>query len=69
MYLQRYVSGNSNFPLLWGKIKSPAAAGLYFDTTSCDSVGARTRDLLLRRQLLYPTELPNRPCCSLRVQR
>ena len=27
----------------------------------CDSVGARTRDLLLRRQLLYPTELPNRP--------
>ena len=28
----------------------------------CDPVGARTRDLLLRRQLLYPTELPDRPC-------
>ena len=26
-----------------------------------DSVGIRTRDLLLRRQLLYPAELRNRP--------
>ena len=26
-----------------------------------DSVGARTQDLLLRRQLLYPAELPNHP--------
>ena len=25
----------------------------------CDSVGARTQDLLLRRQLLYPAELRN----------
>ena len=29
--------------------------------TLCDSVGARTQDLLLRRQLLYPAELPNHP--------
>ena len=29
---------------------------------SGDSVGARTQDLLLRRQLLYPAELPDRPC-------
>ena len=28
-----------------------------------DPVGARTRDLLLRRQLLYPTELPDHPFC------
>ena len=26
---------------------------------SCDPVGARTQDLLLRRQLLYPAELPD----------
>ena len=32
---------------------------------SGDSVGARTQDLLLRRQLLYPAELPNRPCFHL----
>ena len=27
----------------------------------CDSVATRTQDLLLRRQLLYPAELRNRP--------
>ena len=29
-----------------------------------DSVGTRTQGLLLRRQLLYPAELRNRPCAS-----
>ena len=32
-----------------------------FANLTCDSVGARTQDLLLRRQLLYPAELPNQP--------
>ena len=34
-------------------------------TRNCDSVGARTQDLLLRRQLLYPAELPNQPCSDI----
>ena len=30
----------------------------------CDSVGTRTRNLLLRRQLLYPVELRNQPIAT-----
>ena len=30
----------------------------------CDSVGARSQDLLFRRELLYPTELRNHPIIS-----
>ena len=34
----------------------------------CDSVGTRTQDLLLRRQLLYPAELRNPTLRKMRVQ-
>lgn len=29
----------------------------------CDPAAIRTRDRLLRRQMLYPAELPDRPFC------
>ena len=33
---------------------------IYEETFRSDPVGTRTQDLLLRRQLLYPAELPDR---------
>ncbi len=33
---------------------------MVFNERSCDPDWIRTNDLLLRRQLLYPAELPNR---------
>ena len=50
----------------WGKcganVKNKIAQALIFNylgNLPCDSVGIRTQDLLLRRQLLYPAELRN----------
>ena len=44
-------------PLPEIKKSLPDLAGIFLG----DPVGIRTRDLLLRRQLLYPAELPDRP--------
>ncbi len=37
--------------------------GMYLSPSQefCDPVGTRTRNRLLRRQMLYPVELPDRP--------
>ena len=40
---------------------NPLAISENRSTRPCDSGGTRTLGLLLRRQLLYPAELPNQP--------
>ena len=41
------------------KRKGDSLLGVYHLYPSCDPDGTRTHDLLLRRQLLYPAELPD----------
>ena len=40
-----------------------------FVTFCCDPDGIRTHDRLLRRQMLYPAELPDRPFVSAKLHR
>ena len=45
--------------------KKPSILRAKFLIVKCDQVGIRTRDRLLRRQLLYPAELPDQdPFCE-----